>query len=274
MSASVSLPAKLRWAVVRGFLGLIFSIYFCVSTIKTACRVCDSNGCGSLITNLTFWAWAVHCLYFSSQIELPHRVHAVMREYHCLLHALSLGLAFYVAVAVSVLFMYSPSFTQRHADAEHLPVAIVWFFSILAHYVPPLLHLIGTLPLATTPPHLTMHFSDIYVLKEELFIHYRPPTHYSHIPFIGRVSAIALGPALVLMAWSLMFSTDQVYAVSIPPAVTYSIAAVVLLIVPIAFARVLLRMSADAEHWLNKYEGATAVGNNFNQQLLQQPLYI
>ena len=148
MSSSVSLPTKLRWAVARRFLGLIFSIYFCVSTIKTACRVCDSNGCGSLITNLTFWAWAVHCLYFSSQIELPHHAHPAVREFHSLLHALSLGLSFYVAVAVSVLFMYSPSFTQRHADAEHLPVAIVWFFSILAHYVPPLLHVTGAHPAA------------------------------------------------------------------------------------------------------------------------------
>jgi hypothetical protein len=81
-----------------------------------------------------------------------------------------------------------------------------------------------------------------------------------------------LGPALVLTVWSLIFSTDQVYAVSIPPAVTYSIACVVLLIVPIVFARLLLRMSADAEHWLHKYEGATP--NAHNQLLLQQPMHI
>ena len=143
MCASVAAPAKLRWAVARHLLGLIFSIYFCASTIKTAGRVCDSNGCGSLITNLTFWAWAVHCLYFLTQIESSHGSHTILREFNCFLHALSLGLAFHVAVAVSVLFMYSPSFTQRHADAEHLPVAIVWFFSILAHYVPPVLHLAG-----------------------------------------------------------------------------------------------------------------------------------
>jgi hypothetical protein len=143
MSPSVSQLAKHRWAAVRRLLGLIFSVYFCTSTIKTACRVCDANGCGSLITNLTFWAWAVHCLYFLSQIELSYVSHATVREFHCFLHSLSLGLSFYVAVGVSVLFMYNSSFTQRHADAEHLPVATVWFFSIMAHYVPPLLHLAG-----------------------------------------------------------------------------------------------------------------------------------
>jgi hypothetical protein len=150
MSSVVSLPAKLRWAAARRFLGLIFSVYFCASTIKTAGRVCDANGCGSLITNLTFWAWAVHCLYFSSQVELTYVSHALVREFQCLLHALSLGLSFYVAAAVTVLFMYSPSFTQRHAEAEHLPLATVWFFSILAHYVPPLLHVAGAL-LRPTP---------------------------------------------------------------------------------------------------------------------------
>jgi hypothetical protein len=108
MCASVSPAAKLRWAAARRLLGVIFSVYFCASTIKTACRVCDANGCGSLITNLTFWAWAVHCLYFCSQIELSFRSHPLLREAHCILHATSLGLSFYVAVAVSVLFMYAP----------------------------------------------------------------------------------------------------------------------------------------------------------------------
>ena len=113
MCARVTPLAKSRWSVVRRLLGLIFSIYFCAATIKTACRACDANGCGSLITNLTFWAWAVHCLYFSSQIELSHQSHTLLREFNTVLHALSLGLSFYVAVAVSVLFMYAPPPTSK-----------------------------------------------------------------------------------------------------------------------------------------------------------------
>lgn len=257
MSSSVSQVAKLRWAAVRRFLGLIFSVYFCASTIKTACRVCDANGCGSLITNLTFWAWAVHCLYFFSQLDLSYVSHPSVREFHCFLHSLSLGLSVYVAFAVSVLFMYSPSFTQRHADAEKLPVATVWFFSILAHYVPPLLHV-----------------ADFLVLKEELFLHYRPPLQYARAPFILRISAIALGPALLLAVWSLMFTTDQVYAVSIPPSVTYSIAAVVLLVVPAVFARLLLRMSASAQYWLHKQDSAVAGIHAQDQRLLQPSVYM
>ncbi len=200
-----------------------------------------------------------------------------MREFHCFLHSLSLGLSVYVAFAVSVLFMYSPSFTQRHADAEKLPVATVWFFSILAHYVPPLLHVAGA-PSCTSRLHLTLrnshHFADFLVLKEELFLHYRPPLQYARAPFILRISAIALGPALLLAVWSLMFTTDQVYAVSIPPSVTYSIAAVVLLVVPAVFARLLLRMSASAQYWLHKQDSAVAGIHAQDQRLLQPSVYM
>ena len=39
---------------------------------------------------------------------------------------------------------------------------------------------------------------------------------------------------------------------------TYSIAAVVLLVVPALFARLLLGMSAGAQQWLHKHDGAAA----------------
>ncbi len=114
----------------------------------------------------------------------------------------------------------------------------------------------------------------MYVLKEELFVHYRPPLHFKRAPFLLRISAITWGPALVLLVWSLMFTTEQVYAVSMPPAVTYSIAAVVLLAVPAAFARLMMSMSAGAQHWLHKYDGSVAGAAEANRGLLQQPLYI
>ena len=105
-------------------------------------------------------------------------------------------------------------------------------------------------------------------------MHYRPPKHFTRLPFVLRTACIALGPALVLTAWSLMFTADQVYAVSIPPAVTYSIAAVVLLIVPAVFARLMLNMSAGAEQWLHRQADAAAGKLFQNEALLQQQPFI
>ncbi len=105
-------------------------------------------------------------------------------------------------------------------------------------------------------------------------MHYRPPALYPRVPFLLRLSATALGPALLLTAWSLMFTTDQVYAVSIPMSVTYSIAAVVLLAVPLVYGRVLLRLSADAQTWLHKHEAAAAGGPPQNLGLLQHAVYM
>lgn len=106
-------------------------------------------------------------------------------------------------------------------------------------------------------------------------MHYRPPKHFARLPYVLRTACIALGPALVLTAWSLMFTADQVYAVSIPPAVTYSIAAVVLLIVPAVFARLLLGMSAGAEQWLHRQADAAGKRTLFqNEALLQQQPFI
>lgn len=107
-------------------------------------------------------------------------------------------------------------------------------------------------------------------MKEELFLHYRPPLLHARAPFLLRTSAIALGPALLLTVWSLMFTTQQVYAVDIPLSVTYSIAAVVLLVVPLVFARLLLRLSAGAQNWLPKQDSARV----HNQRLLQPPVFI
>jgi hypothetical protein len=158
-----------------------------------------------------FWAWAVHCLYFLTQIESSHGSHTILIEFNCFLHALSLDLAFHVAVAVSVLFMNSPSFTQRHADAEHLPVAIVLviFYSgalrassfALGWYV------VFSASIACLLLAFTLLPADIYILNEELFVHYRPPLHFVRAPFLMRISAITWGPALVLLVWSLMFTT-------------------------------------------------------------------
>ena len=71
-----------------------------------------------------------------------------------------------------------------------------------------------------------------------------------------------------------MFTAEQVYAVSIPPAVTYSIAAVVLLIVPAVFARLMLNMSAGAEQWLHRQADAAAGKLFQNEALLQQQPFI
>ena len=60
----------------------------------------------------------------------------------------------------------------------------------------------------------------MFVLKEELFLHYRPPVQFARSAFLLRTSMIALSPALLLTVWSLMYTSDQVYAVSIPPAVS------------------------------------------------------
>jgi hypothetical protein len=116
--------------------------------------------------------------------------------------------------------------------------------------------------------------ADTYVLKEEQFMHYRPPAIYPRAPFLLRLSAIALGPALLLTAWSLMFTTDQVYAVSIPMSVTYSIAAVVFIAAPLVYGRVLLRMSADAQTWLHKHEAAAAGVHPQHLGLLQPAVYM
>jgi hypothetical protein len=89
-----------------------------------------------------------------------------------------------------------------------------------------------------------------------------------------RISAIAIGPALLLTVWSLMFTTEQVYAVSIPLSVTYSIAAVVLLVVPAVFARLLLGMNASAQHWLHKEDSLLAGIHVQNQRLLQPSVYM
>ena len=105
-------------------------------------------------------------------------------------------------------------------------------------------------------------------------MHYRPPGLFARAPFLLRLSAVALGPALLLTVWSLMFTTDQVYAVSIPPSVTYSIAAVVLLAVPIVYGRVLVRTSADAQTWLLKQEAAAAGAHPQHLSLLQQAVYM
>ena len=105
-------------------------------------------------------------------------------------------------------------------------------------------------------------------------MHYRPPGLFARAPFLLRLSAVALGPALLLTVWSLMFTTDQVYAVSIPPSVTYSIAAVVLLAVTIVYGRVLVRTSADAQTWLHKQEAAAAGAHPQHLSLLQQAVYM
>jgi hypothetical protein len=118
--------------------------------------------------------------------------------------------------------------------------------------------------------------SDTYLLKEEQCLHYRPPVHQqgARAPFLLRLSAIALGPALILMAWSLMYTTDQVYAVHIPLSVTFSIAAVVLLLVPLVYGRVLVRVSADAQTWLLKQEAAAASAHAQHNGLLQHAVYM
>jgi hypothetical protein len=56
--------------------------------------------------------------------------------------------------------------------------------------------------------------------------------------------------------------------------VRYSIAAVVLIAVPAAFARLMLSMSAGAQHWLHKYDSSVAGAAEANRGLLQQPLCI
>ncbi|GAM26924.1 hypothetical protein SAMD00019534_100990 [Acytostelium subglobosum LB1] len=88
-----------------------------------------------LITNLTFWFWIVHVLWFDLDLSTNKN-----NQFVQLLHALSFVGSYIVMVTATVLLVIlNPDFIAERARLEHHSVAFAWALNILIHYVPPVI---------------------------------------------------------------------------------------------------------------------------------------
>ncbi|KYQ89657.1 hypothetical protein DLAC_09623 [Tieghemostelium lacteum] len=87
-----------------------------------------------LITNLTFWFWLIHILYF--ELDLTTNKNNFFIQ---ILHSLSFVGSFVVMItSIILLVILNPEFIGQRAEKEHHSVAFAWLQNILIHWMPPM----------------------------------------------------------------------------------------------------------------------------------------
>ncbi|GAM18830.1 hypothetical protein SAMD00019534_020050 [Acytostelium subglobosum LB1] len=88
-----------------------------------------------LITNLTFWFWLIHVLWF--ELDLTTNKNNIFIQ---LLHAVSFVGSWIVMVTATILLVIlNPDFIAQRAHEEHHSVAFAWLLNVWVHYIPPIL---------------------------------------------------------------------------------------------------------------------------------------
>ncbi|KAN0034224.1 hypothetical protein ACTFIV_000713 [Dictyostelium citrinum] len=88
-----------------------------------------------LLTNLTFWAWLVHTLYWET--DLANSKHNIFIK---ILHPLSFVLSFVVMItSIILLIILNPEFIANRARLEGHSIGFAWCLNILIHWVPPVM---------------------------------------------------------------------------------------------------------------------------------------
>jgi hypothetical protein len=128
--------------VYRRVVFYIMLLYFCAATMKFPMLVryrgvwlqVSSLTLCMQITNLTFWFWAIHTLWF--EVEVTYRRHSVLCSF---LHGLSFCGAFDVFVLDTILLIYNPGLIAQRSQIEHLPIWVMWLLNAQLHWLPVIL---------------------------------------------------------------------------------------------------------------------------------------
>ncbi|EFA75711.1 hypothetical protein PPL_10764 [Heterostelium album PN500] len=88
-----------------------------------------------LITNLTFWFWLIHTLWF--ELDITSNKNNIWIQ---MLHALSFVGSWIVMITATILLVIlNPDFIKSRAEKEHHSVVFAWLLNVLIHYIPPVL---------------------------------------------------------------------------------------------------------------------------------------
>eukprot|EP01104_Vermistella_antarctica_P018461 TRINITY_DN6846_c0_g1_i1.p2 TRINITY_DN6846_c0_g1~~TRINITY_DN6846_c0_g1_i1.p2 ORF type:complete len:326 (-),score=85.13 TRINITY_DN6846_c0_g1_i1:1520-2464(-) len=197
--------------VYRRFLFYFFVAYFSLATIDSALSFdkdyCDfekcryetsvecTNGCPILITNLTFWFWAIHTLYFELELTHPKHTHLVR-----FFHGMSFNGSFMVMMMVVVLLIHNPSFIAERAKQEGLPLALMWGINIQIHFLPPILHII-----------------DLLMALPQIRQRWKMSLKNSRVTTFLKTLWFMASPLLVCLGWTASgFTVQNVYGADIP----------------------------------------------------------
>ncbi|EGG21860.1 hypothetical protein DFA_01746 [Cavenderia fasciculata] len=88
-----------------------------------------------LITNLTFWFWLIHTLWF--ELDVTTNKNNIFIQ---LLHAVSFVGSYIVMITATILLVIlNPDFISQRAEMENHSVAFAWLLNVWIHYIPPIL---------------------------------------------------------------------------------------------------------------------------------------
>ncbi|EGC37183.1 hypothetical protein DICPUDRAFT_77194 [Dictyostelium purpureum] len=150
-----------------------------------------------LITNLTFWFWLIHIIYF--ELDLTSSKNNIFVQ---IIHGLSFVGSFVVMVtSIILLVILNPDFISNRAKIEHHSVAFAWSQNVLIHWVPPVLLSI-----------------DLFLHKEHIRKRHRlilkRSVRRAWVKDIFKVFWCVFAPFVVVGAWfGAGFTIDKVYGV-------------------------------------------------------------